>query len=189
VSRAPDARDTRPGRRARPGLALLSILALAGCGIYTLGGPGHGDRFVVPPGAATNPDAVVQSWVAYSLARSTCQLEHGGDAPSHHRSFECELGPREVLVERWAGRDARRNPDAEGAPAPPPQQDEYLDLLVRVRDAGFLAEYVWHYLREPGWKEPEGLRHSAFEAWRAREGLRWHRPRTRIIGYWMRTRG
>ena len=69
-----------------------------------------------------------------------------------------QLGPREVLVERWAGRDARRNPDAEGAPAPPPQQDEYLDLLVRVRDAGPGARLVFNVAGYPRWQLFRGER-------------------------------
>ena len=156
--------------------ALLGLALVTGaCGVYTLGGPGHGKDFVVPPGALTSPDPVVKSWAAYSLARSTCQLSRDAERPSHFDSFECELRPREVLVERWRTRSADENPDSAGA--------RYLARLVEVDDAGFLAEYVWFHLRRSGWNRADFLRLEAFEPWRKRH-LAGHRPQTRIIGWW-----
>lgn len=145
------------------------------CGVYTLGGPGHGKDFVVPPGALTSPDPVVKSWAAYSLARSTCQLSRDAERPSHFDSFECELRPRQVLVERWRSRAEDEPPSSAGA--------RYLEGLVEVDDAGFLAEYVWFYLRRSGWIRADFLRLDDFEPWRKRY-LVGHRPQTRIIGWW-----
>lgn len=154
-------------------LSLALCLTTVGCGVqvYDWGGEGRGQAFHVPAGAAMNKSPIVQSWVAYSLARSACKLEMGGDEPSRNDSFECEFRPRRVLAKRWArGGDSR-------------ETDEYLDLVERIRQDGLLEEYVWHYFRRPGWVEPEGLETRRFEDFRQAE-LRWHRPRTRIIGYW-----
>lgn len=170
-------RSRAPRRSAAAWVALgLAVsLVLGGCGIYTLGGPGHGTRFVVPPGALASPDPVVRSWAAYSLAKSTCQLEGDGERPSRYDSYACELRPREVLVRAWRERtdgDVR----ATG-------RDAYLDLLVRIDDAGFLAEYVWVALGQRGWIRPDFLRLDAYDRWR-RTNVPRHRPQTRIIGWW-----
>ena len=167
-------------RRGRSFARLLFVLAcltgLAGCGlqIYNFGGYGRGNDFYLPAGAAMNSDPVVQSWIAYSLSRSTCQLEIGGETPSSNTSFECELRSRRVLLDRWLERSDST------------VQDDYLDLLGRVRAEQLLGDYVWVYLRERTWEEPDGLELERFAAWRSDNFPRalWHRPQTRIIGYW-----
>lgn len=156
---------------------VLGMLSISGCGvpIYNFGGHGKGSDFYIPMGAASNGSPVVQSWIAYSLARSTCQLGIGGDKPYANTSFDCELRPRRVLVERWSEKEVVIGEDAE--------TDAYLDLLVRIYDENLLHEYVWVYLRDNSWIAPEGLELERFDSWR-RENLGWHRPKTRIIGYW-----
>lgn len=171
--------------RSRLGGVLLgaALLALLGCGvqIYDVGLPSRGTRFSLPPGAAMSPDPVVQSWAAYSLAKSTCQLSIGGPRPAANSSFSCEYRSRDVLVERWSTRHEVQGDDP--SISGPRTTDAYLDLMVTVTEAGFLDEYVWYYLGERGWIEPDWLDLEAFEPWRKRT-LRWHRPKTRIIGYW-----
>ena len=44
---------------------------------------------------------MLQSWVSYSLTRSACQLQIGGDNPARASSFDCELMARQHLVETW----------------------------------------------------------------------------------------
>jgi hypothetical protein len=74
----------------------------------------------------------------------------------------------ELAARRAALRDYRARGDA--------VRSEYFALLERVDAAGFLDEYVWHYLRaEP--KVPEGLDLAGFEDFRVRE-LATHQPRT-----------
>lgn len=165
-----------PSRTAVQGVALaaLAALLLVGCGgvqVYNFGGEGRGQSFHVPAKAAMNESAVVQSWIAYSLSRSACKLEMGGAVPSANESFECELRPRRVLARRWAER------------IDSPDTDAYLDEMAEVASQGLLAEYVWHYFGRREWERPRDLEMDRFEAFRRAE-LGWHRPRTRLIGYW-----
>jgi hypothetical protein len=59
--------------------------------------------------------------------------------------------------------------------------DPYLDQLLAVKEAGFLAEYVWFYLRVPDWAEkPDGLKLDEFSQWQ-RLNLGAHKPQTRAF--------
>lgn len=164
----------KPRARRLTPLVLLAALVLAACDgrIYVRDGVTDGDTFYLPPHALTDGDADLQSWVAYSLDRSTCQLMMGGDNPARNHSWECELGAREILVETWL--EQARLKDA---------QDAYLDELARVSSAGFLEEYVWHYHARDEWRRPANLQLAAFDEWR-RDRLAGHRPETRIVGSW-----
>ena len=65
-------------------LALLVLFPVIASGgeIYTRDGVTDGDTFYLAPRAWADDDPVLQSWVAYSLMKSTCQLEIGGDNPA-----------------------------------------------------------------------------------------------------------
>ncbi len=155
-------------------LILLLIPALAGGSeIYTRDGVTDGDTFYLAPGAFSNDDPAYQSWVAYSLMKSTCQLKIGGDNPARASSFDCELTARRHLINTW---EERRAQD-------PTISNPYLDAVGEVHAAGFLGEYVHHYLGKKHWTLPEGLRSDEFGAWRKDE-LRGHRAKTQIIGSW-----
>lgn len=149
-----------------------AVMVLAGCNgeIYVRDGVTDGDTFYLAEWALHDDDPVVQSWVSYSLTRSTCQLMLGGENPARTTSFDCELGAREHLAETWTETrgDAR---------------DRYLDALVTVREAGYLDEYVWRFLARPAWAPPDGLALDPFDAWRGLH-LRGHEPETRWIGAW-----
>ncbi len=138
--------------------------------IYVRDGVTDGDTFYLADRALTDDDPVLQSWVAYSLARSTCKLEVGGEIPSRVSTFDCELSARSLLVDAWLQKRGGAG-------------DEYLDTLVSVRSEGFLDEYVVHYLGRREWQIPSDVDVEAFNAWRRRH-LRGHRPVTRIIGSW-----
>jgi hypothetical protein len=154
-------------------ILLMLFGGLAGCdgGIYVRDGVTDGDSFYVPPAALTSPSSSTQSWIAYSLALSTCQLQRGGENPARNSSFQCELRARKLLAERWSELATVND------------HDRYLDDLAKVHAAGFLAEYTHHYLMRNGWKAPAGLHTQAFAAWRKRN-LRQHRARTRLVGSW-----
>ena len=79
--------------------------------------------------ALHDSDPVLQSWVSYSLTKSTCQLAIGGENPARATSFECELTGREHLLETWS---EHRAPSGAG--------DPYLDELQAIRHAGLLRE-------------------------------------------------
>lgn len=156
-------------------LALLALLPLAasGSGIYTRDGVTDGDTFYLAPHAMTDDDPVLQSWVAYSLTKSACQLELGGDNPARNSSYGCELTAREHLLDTWLEQRAEHDGIA----------DTYLDSLLRVHDAGFLDEYVVRFFGRRHWQVPAEVQPGKFKAWE-REHLPRHKPVTRIIGSW-----
>lgn len=151
------------------------LLTIAAChrDIYTRGGVTDGDTFYLAPSAFDDNDPAFQSWVAYSLMKSACQLEIGGENPARANSFECEHKARRRLAEAW---EEKRQQDGNLA-------DPYLDTLSDVQAAGYLAEYTTRYFGRKDWALPDGLRVAEFRRWR-RTHLRGHRPVTRIIGSW-----
>jgi len=154
-------------------LSSLSVLVACNGEIYTRDGVTDGDAFYLAPVAVVSDDPAMQAWVSYSLMKSVCQLEIGGENPARANSFKCEFTARNNLVNTWQERvrqDHRLS-------------DAYLDTLTAVRDAGFLAEYTVHYFGDEDWMPPDGLRVIEFERWR-KTNLRRHRPGTRLIGSW-----
>lgn len=155
------------------GLMLLFPLVASGGEIYTRDGVTDGDTFYLAPSALTNDDPAYQSWVTYSLMKSTCQLEIGGENPARASSFDCEFRARHHLVNAWKEKRQQNQTIA----------DEYLDDLSKVQEAGFLAEYTTRFFGKKHWERPDGLRVDEFKAWR-KQHLRGHRPMTRITGSW-----
>ena len=156
-----------------PGLLLLLPLAASGSLIYTRDGVTDGDTFYLAPSAFTNDDPAHQSWVTYSLMKSTCQLKIGGENPARASSFECEFRARSHLLNTWQEKHSQDSAI----------KDAYLDVLSEVRDAGFLAEYVSRFFGKRHWALPPGLRADEFQVWR-RKNLRGHRSKTQITGSW-----
>lgn len=156
-------------------LALVPLLLLAACNsdIYTRDGVTDGDTFYLAPRAYSDDDPVLQSWVAYSLAKSVCQIDVGGEIPARVSNYGCEFTARRHLVEAWL--EQRLEDDT--------ISDAYLDDLVRVSEAGFLDEYTVSYFGRRNWQVPAEVRVDDFETWQRRH-LRRHRPQTRIIGSW-----
>jgi hypothetical protein len=153
---------------------LISVSAAACSGeIYLRDGVTDGDTFYLSDIALRDDDPVLQSWVSYSLTRSACQLQIGGDNPARASSFECELTARQHLLETWQ----EQRSDSETS------DDKYLDDLLRVQQAGYLDEYVAHYFHRKSWQLPSGMQEQAFDEWR-REFLRGHKPQSRLIGSW-----
>jgi hypothetical protein len=85
----------------------------------------------------------------------------------HTASFAEEVRARLIAVHLFQ-QMRRRDPTFRSA---------YFADLDRVEDSGFLPEYVWRYLRNPSWAQPDGLKLAAFDAWRAVH-LRNHVPVT-----------
>ncbi len=154
---------------------ILGLLALAACNgeIYTRDGVTDGDSFFLAPRAWQDDDPALQSWVAYSLVKSACQLEIGGPIPARVSDYGCEFTARQHLVETW---EQQR---AEHAGA----TDDYLDELLIVRDAGYLDEYTVRYFGRRDWQVPAEVDVDEFRRWQ-RKHLRRHKPETRIIGSW-----
>lgn len=156
-------------------LALLTLLPLVALGseIFTRDGVTDGDTFYLAPQAHSDDDPVLQSWVAYSLMKSTCQLDIGGKNPARNSDYGCEFMARQHLLEAW---DTQRDEHADAA-------DHYLDDLLRVREAGFLDEYVVRYFGQDHWQVPVEVKVAEFRTWQ-RQNLPGHSPVTRIIGSW-----
>jgi hypothetical protein len=156
-------------------LALFPFLLLVACNseIYTRDGVTDGDSFYLAPQAFQDDDPVLQSWVAYSLMKSACQLDIGGEIPARVSDYGCEFTARKHLVDAWEGQRLEHEDIA----------DPYLDELVIVRNAGFLDEYTVRYFGRKDWQVPAEVRVDDFRRWQ-RKHLRRHKPQTRIIGSW-----
>ena len=156
-------------------LLVIGLALLAGCNtsIYTKDGVTDGDTFYLAPRAYSDDDPVLQSWVAYSLIKSTCQLELGGDNPARNSDYGCELTARQHLLDTWL----------EQRSAHPAAADGYLDTLLRVRDAGYLDEYTVYHFGRRHWQVPAEVRVTGFRRWQ-RQHLPGHRPQTRLVGSW-----
>ena len=156
-------------------LWLIALVLTTACNneIYVRDGVTDGDTFFLAPVAWADDDPALQSWVAYSLMKSVCQLELGGDNPARQSSYDCELRARTVLVDTWA----------EWRAESPEASDDYLDELLNVRAAGYLGEYTAFFFLRKNWRVPVDVDVDAFDEWR-RQHLGQHRPQTRIIGSW-----
>lgn len=153
----------------------MPFLLLAACSseIYTRDGVTDGDSFYLAPHAFQDDDPVLQSWVSYSLMKSTCQLNVGSGIPARVSDYGCELTARQHLLDTWE----EQQPQHDAA------VDAYLDALVTVRDAGYLREYTVHYFGRNDWRVPAELQADDFQRWQHRH-LRRHKPETHIIGSW-----
>ena len=156
-------------------LLFLAPWLLTACNgdIYLRDGATNGDTFYLSSRAAFDDDPELQSWVRYSLAKSTCQLEMGGENPARNSSFECELTARRHLVEAWQEKLASSTT----------KKDRYLDQLSLVAEKGYLDEYVAHHFRKRDWDFPDGLQLSEYRRWEKRV-MPGHRPETRLTGSW-----
>jgi hypothetical protein len=156
-------------------LVILPFLLLAACNseIYTRDGVTDGDSFFLAPNALQDDDPVLQSWVSYSLMKSTCQLEAGGEIPARVSDYGCELTARRHLLETWDQQQLEHHDVT----------DAYLDALIDVRAAGFLPEYTVYYFGRGHWQVPAELRVDDFRRWQ-RDHLRRHEAETRVIGSW-----
>ena len=117
------------------------------------------------------PPAERKLWTVYLYTRAALVAAEG-DASAlplgvRAPSFEGEVRGRRVAVGLF--RALERNDADFGS--------RYFDDLDRVEAAGFMREYVWHYLKQPDWSTPIGLQLPQFDAWRAVH-LRYHVPVT-----------
>lgn len=111
-----------------------------------------------------NPDtASAAAWLAYAIELTRVSGEHPGSRPPCGGrlapGFEAELAARQAALREYRTR------------AGPERTSIYFNELERVDAAGFLDEYVWHYLRNEQWDTvpPASLERGAFEQFRERE--------------------
>lgn len=159
----------------RPLLIAPFLLLIVACSgeIYLRDGVTDGDTFYLAQRALVDDDPAFQSWVGYSLMRSACQLDIGGDNPARASSFDCERTARRHLLESWRERTSLQ----------PELSDPYLDDLVTVEEAGFLDEYVADNFRRRGWSLPNDLELREYRRWLSVQ-LPDHEAETRLVGSW-----
>jgi hypothetical protein len=141
--------------------------------IYVRDGVTDGDTFYLAERELTDDGPALQSWVRYSLTKSTCQLQIGGENPARDSSFKCELIARRMLLDAWNKRK-HETPDIE---------DYYLDEPTEVQRADFLPEYVVHHFRKYHWELPQDIDRRGYRRWQ-RHQLPNHKPDIRMIGSW-----
>src|SRR5688572_13972822 len=102
------------------------------------------------PASIQNVD-VAAAWTTYAgtkaLLRMGEYVKFHPEAQGHDSPFDEECYARDALAEFWvAQKQENRRADAD------------LQLLADIREAGFIREYVWRFLRDPTWPRPDGLR-------------------------------
>ena len=140
----------------------ITLAALAGCGHSTVGphpagapspatASAVGDSQIVVSADVGSPE-LIGLWSVYGLALADAAEKIG------RADYAGEVSARALLADRWKELRADKR-----------FHDPYLDLLVDVRDAGFIGEYVLAYLARPGWTvsgdELARLNAPAFKTW------------------------
>jgi hypothetical protein len=110
----------------------------------------------------------------WSLYGATKIMVRQGDYAREHpeargrtSAYDEEFFARDAIARNWAARALEEQ-----------RTNAYLQLLVRVRQAGLMGEYVWRFFGQRGWREPAGLNLPAFDVWVAANGMKDHRPVT-----------
>lgn len=112
---------------------------------------------------ATTDNSAAAAWLAYAVELTRFSREHPETRPPCGGSlvpgFEAELAARQVALRDYRLHDAAA------------RTSSYFNELERVEAAGFLDEYVWHYLRNErtDTTPPLSLDLGAFEQFRQRE--------------------
>lgn len=112
-------------------------------------------------------------WLGYLMARADYISEHSDAYPQQVgpviQSFKEEVEARTTVAKIYhqlqtADKDVNL---------------PYFNDLLRVEQAGFMREYVWHYLHQQAWKQiPASIRMEEFKSWQ-RSSLAGHKPMTR----------
>jgi hypothetical protein len=111
----------------------------------------------------TTDTTAAAAWLAYAVELTRFTREHPEMRPPCggrlEPGFAAELAARQAALREYQARDAAA------------RTSSYFNELVRVEAAGFLDEYVWHYLRNESTDltPPPGIDLPAFEQFRVRE--------------------
>jgi hypothetical protein len=147
----------------------LLLSACLGCSTPTASNDEPRTRIVVD--VSISQDAA-PAWLAYAGTRSQWMTkifwQQNPRASRYEHTFAEEAAARYACARVWIElrEFEKRKPDV------------YLDQLIEVWKAGYIAEYTWTYLRDQRWFEPDGLRLTEFESWR-RINLANHVPETK----------
>jgi hypothetical protein len=113
----------------------------------------------------TQADSVFDTpaWFAYALELSRYARENPGAGPPCggllDPPFDLEVESRRAALREYRARPVHG------------RRSNYFNTLARVEDAGFLEEYVWHYLHREAWggAPPAALTMDAFGKYRERD--------------------
>jgi hypothetical protein len=118
-------------------------------------------ELAVDEGLTNGSPEVLAAWLEYGATLAAAQTD----------DYVAELAARTTLADSWK---AHRKPGT---------RDAYLDVLVAVREAGFMREYVAMLLARPGWTIPgaelAAMSLDRFEPW-AHKNLAEHDAVTRV---------
>jgi hypothetical protein len=125
-------------------------------------------------GSVTRDPTIAGAWTTYAgvkvFYRTGKYFETNPEAREHQSPFEEECCARDAMAEFWEAQKRQKQ-----------EADAYLQLLVSIRRAGFIREYVWRYLRQDGAATPSRLNLPAFDEWAAERDLAHHKPLTLAI--------
>jgi len=117
-----------------------------------------------------NEDASA-AWLAYILTRQQYIMENLDkyiEVPGIISSrFEEELDARSGMLSVWE--EIKSNNKS--------LQNKYFDDLSKVKNKGFMKEYVWTFHNRDGWEEPKDLKLKQFEIWK-KENIPEHKAET-----------
>ena len=92
------------------------------------------------------------AWLSYGLALTTYDNENNGASSN---GFEREVYALETTASIWSELRAKGSAS----------EDAELDALAAAVKAGYIKEYIWHFLRNPGWVEPQSMKVGEFKSW------------------------
>jgi len=114
---------------------------------------------------------VACAWTTYAGIKTFVRTGEYGEmhpeARGHDSPFDEECYARDGMAEFWAAQKELEQ-----------SADPYQHLLVRIRNAGFIREYVWRFLRHESWDGPSGLDLDGFDKWAMENKLAQHEPPT-----------
>lgn len=111
-------------------------------------------------------------WFNYAQAKGRAMMDAPEGQPPGQTAIVAELAGRNAAVEEWIQIGLRENP---------PDSD-YLTVLERVHNKGFMTEYTLAFLAQPGWiihkDTMAAMRLPGFTSWAGKD-LKNHEPMTR----------
>jgi tetratricopeptide (TPR) repeat protein len=128
-------------------LSSLSFLGCAHLGDVRKPAQSKGDvdvQIVLAPELMKKESQRGAAWMAYGVAKASTVTSPKRIHPyAGVDDFDTEYDARLMLVQTWKLLTAEK-----------PERDPFLDLLVRIHEANFLAEYVITQFAQPGWTIP-----------------------------------
>ena len=118
--------------------------------------------------------ATAAAWTTYAGTKALLRMgNYPGLSPEECEivtPFEEEVYARDAIAEYWSVQDLE-----------PITSDSYLLLLVKLRKAKLIKEYVWKYLKKASWTQPNDLKMERLERWEKEQNIEDHTPLTHGI--------